>query len=105
MATLGRMLRTLDLRGRDRSAPHQLPRPDLGAEGPVADVRRILAEVKEHGDQAVRGFVAQFDHVELGDLRVEASTLAAALSSIPDELRRALEEARDSIRPRAISRS
>jgi histidinol dehydrogenase len=91
------MLRTLDLRGRDRSRPLQLPRPDLGAEGPVADVRRILAEVRSRGDAAVREFTRDFDKVEIGALRVEEAALHHALESIPSELRAALEEARDSI--------
>ncbi|HVB05847.1 MAG TPA: histidinol dehydrogenase [Acidimicrobiales bacterium] len=91
------MLRTLDLRGRDRTAPLDLPRPDLGAEGPVEQVRQILAEVRARGDEAIREYALSFDHVELDELRVEEAALDKALASISPELRAALEEARDAI--------
>ncbi|MDA8032973.1 MAG: histidinol dehydrogenase [Actinomycetota bacterium] len=91
------MLRTLDLRGRPAGAPLDLPRPDLGAEGPVAQVREILADVRRRGDEAVRELTARFDHVELDELRVPTEALEAAVASIPGELRVALTEARDAI--------
>ena len=91
------MLATLDLRGRDRSQPLDLPRPDLGAEGPVEQVRSILAEVRRRGDEAVRDFTRDFDHVELKELRVAPEALERALAAISPELREALTEARDAI--------
>lgn len=91
------MLRMLDLRGLPADAPLDLPRPDLGAEGPVEAVRTILGEVRLRGDAAVRELTERFDHVTLGDLRVPDAEIEAALDAIPPALREALVEARDSI--------
>jgi len=91
------MLTLLDLRGRAPDEPLALPRPDLGAEGPVEAVRAILADVRQRGDVAVREYTSRFDHVELDELRVPASELQAALARIPADLRTALSAARDSI--------
>lgn len=91
------MLRTLDLRGLPADAPLDLPRPDLGADGPVEDVRKILAEVRLRGDAAVRELTERFDHVALDELRVPQAALEAALEALPPALREALEEARDAI--------
>jgi len=91
------VLRILDLRGLPADALLDLPRPDLGAEGPVEQVRAILADVRGRGDVAVRELTQRFDGVELGDLRVPDSQVRAAPSQLPSELRRALEEAREAI--------
>ena len=58
------MLRTLDLRGTGSSALTDLPRPNLGEEGPIAEVRAILAQVREQGDQALYELTKRFDGVE-----------------------------------------
>ena len=91
------MLRTLDLRGRPADAPLDLPRPDLGAEGPLQQVRAILADVRHRGDEAVRELTERFDKVTLDTLRVPDAALEDALRAIPGDLREALSEARDAI--------
>jgi histidinol dehydrogenase len=91
------MLRTLDLRGRPVGAPFDLPRPDLGGEGPTEQVRAILAEVRSRGDAAVRELTERFDGVRLEELRVPEILLEEALEALPADLREALEEARDAI--------
>ncbi|MHB1973136.1 MAG: histidinol dehydrogenase [Acidimicrobiales bacterium] len=91
------VLELLDLRGLAAGEPLVLPRPDLGAEGPVEDVRAILREVRERGDDALRELTARFDGVELGEIRVAPPELEAALGRIPTALRLALTEARDAI--------
>ena len=91
------MLNFLDLRGWRPGSPLELPRPDLGGEGPVDAVRAILAEVRSRGDAAVREFTERFDHVHLDQLRVEQKTIDAALGRLPKDLVLALEEARDAI--------
>lgn len=91
------MLSFLDLRGVPADKPLHLPRPDLGAEGPVDAVRAILAEVRHRGDEAVRELTERFDGVKLGELRVPEEELTAALERIPAPLREALAEARDAI--------
>ncbi len=91
------MLKVLDLRGVPDDRALDLPRPDLGAEGPVDDVRAILADVRARGDAAVRELTKRFDGVDLGDLRVPQAELASALGRLNPELRDALVAARDAI--------
>ena len=92
------MLQMLDLRGVPAGAPLDLPRPDLGGEGPVEQVRAILADVRARGDAAVRELSERFDGVHLEELRVPDAELHDALARIDPALRAALEEARDAIR-------
>lgn len=91
------VLARLDLRGRTLGDPLDLPRPDLGAEGPVSDVRAIIAGVRAGGDSAIREFTRRFDHVDVPELRVRDREIEAALSRLPTSLRVALQEAHDSI--------
>ena len=92
------VLRRLDLRetGTD-DLRRRLPRPAAQTEPPIDEVRSLLAEVREHGDAAVRSFAARFDGVQLDELRVPQDEVAAALDEIPAELRDALEAAHDNI--------
>ena len=91
------MMQILDLRNSVPGEPLNLPRPDLRAEGPVAEVRKILLEVKNRGDAAVREFSVRFDGVQIDQLRVDESEIAGACGLIPKALLDALTEARDSI--------
>lgn len=87
----------LDLRNSAPGDPLDLPRPDLGAEGPVADVRAIIDEVRRRGDAAVREFTERFDNVVIEELRVDAREVEQACGAIPKDLLSALTEARDAI--------
>ncbi|MHB8669585.1 MAG: histidinol dehydrogenase [Acidimicrobiales bacterium] len=89
------MLCRLDLRGFAGDLRSRLPRPEAGGAAPVAEVRRILDEVRDHGDAALRALTARLDGVDLAEepLRVPSSALNAALGAIPDTLRQALESA------------
>ncbi len=91
------MLTLLDLRGRSRAERLDLPRPELSGEGPVDEVRAILAEVRERGDAALVELTERFDQVHLDRIAVPSEELSRALASIPVPLRDALEEARDAI--------
>ena len=91
------MMQILDLRNSAPGEALNLPRPDLGAEGPVADVRKILLEVKNRGDAAVREFSERFDGVQIDRIRVDDSEIRSAVDRIPKALLDALTEARDSI--------
>lgn len=91
------MLHVLDLRGSTADLRSLLPRPDLAGEGPVNEVRAIVAEVRAHGDAAVREYTRRFDGVDLDELAVPLEEAAAALSRIPVELATALTVARDNI--------
>ncbi|HRW37813.1 MAG: histidinol dehydrogenase [Acidimicrobiales bacterium] len=87
------MLNRLDLRGAGDDLRGKLPRPAQAAEGPVAAVKEILAEVRERGDEAVRDLTERFDGVRPASLRVPPDDIAAALQAIDPELRTALEAA------------
>jgi histidinol dehydrogenase len=95
--TLGEMLTSLDLRGYTGELRGVLPRPNLAGEGPVTEVRAIIASVRAHGDAALRDLTRRFDGVELGDLRVPDSEVAGAPDRIPADLWSALSEAHDAI--------
>jgi histidinol dehydrogenase len=65
-----------------------------------ADVRRIVAAVRRHGDRALLGFTRRFDGVRLRarDLRVPREALAAAWEGVPTAVRRDLALAARRIR-------
>jgi histidinol dehydrogenase len=68
-----------------------------GADSVAGDVREIVEDVREHGDVALRRYVARFDRVE-GDLRVPADALAAALDALDPAVRAGLEMAVANVR-------
>src|SRR5580765_8452309 len=63
-------------------------------------VRRILEDVLERGDEAVREYTCRFDGVELGprEWELDAAGWQSALSRIDPALRRALTRAVDRVR-------
>lgn len=63
----------------------------------MAAVQGILAQVRDGGDQALRGLTERFDGVRLDDLRVAPSDVEAALGAIPSSLLAAFEAAVDAI--------
>jgi histidinol dehydrogenase len=91
------VLHVLDLRQAAGELRQLLPRPDLAGEGPIAEVRAIVAEVKAHGDAALREYTRRFDGVDLDELSVPTGEAGRALERIPGELREALTIARDNI--------
>ena len=74
-ATLGDVLKTLDLRGTSPEVPADLPRPDQAGDEPVAVVRAILADGRARGDEALRELTRRFDGIEIGELRVPVSEI------------------------------
>jgi histidinol dehydrogenase len=92
------VLRRLDLRGAGLDLRDRLPRPAQAAEGPLAAVQAILADVRERGDAAVREYTARFDGAAPDSLRVDPAELTAALDRISPDLRAALQLAHDNIR-------
>ncbi len=91
------MLNRLDLRGVPATAPLGLPRPDLGGEAPVEEVRALIAEVRRRGDAALRELTQRFDGVEIDEIAVPPDEPGRALDRLPDGLRQALTEAHDAI--------
>ena len=60
---------------------------------PTQTVGRILQDVRQRGDAALREWTEKLDGVTLEALRLPASELQAALESLPAELRGSLEDA------------
>ncbi|MBS1253168.1 MAG: Histidinol dehydrogenase [Anaerolineales bacterium] len=65
---------------------------------PAQVVERILADVREKGDAALRAYTQRIDGVELDALAVTGAELDAAWHDTPPELREALELAADRVR-------
>ncbi|MDQ1727608.1 MAG: histidinol dehydrogenase, partial [Frankiaceae bacterium] len=89
------MLPRIDLRGRLEDARDLLPRAAVDVAFAVDAVRPTLDAIRVDGDVAVRIATAQFDEIELDDLRVPADEIEAAirdLDTIQPGLRAALEE-------------
>lgn len=61
-------------------------------------VDRIVADVREHGDAAIRKYVKAFEGVELGPLEVTGDELQAAYAALASELRSALEVSAERVR-------
>ncbi len=86
------VLDRVDVRGvRDLRAV--LPRPAGGGDDPavVEAVRRILADVRQRGDAAVRDCTERFDGVRIDELAVREEEWKRALDAIPADVRGALE--------------
>jgi len=71
----------------------------FGADLSAAEVvQRVLDDVRDHGDEAVRRYTKAFDGADIGDLMVGDAELDAALGSISPDVRDALETAAERIR-------
>jgi histidinol dehydrogenase len=62
-----------------------------------ADVRDVVARVREEGDVAVREFASEFDDVDVGNLDV-TDEADRAVEAIPDDIRGAIETAAANVR-------
>ena len=80
-------------------AAEQILNRDIRAEENVsAAVDAVLAEVKKHGDDALRAYTKRFDGVELQQLQVTQQELDEAWESLDAEFIRTLEMAAENIR-------
>lgn len=61
-------------------------------------VRRIIADVRERGDEAVRHYTSAFDGVDLDDMRVSDREIDEAVDRVSSEVIQALEFAAERIR-------
>lgn len=92
---------TLDLRGRALSTAELLsivPRSTSDVGSAADAVAAIIAEVREHGEDALLAQAERFDGVRPEALRVPAAALTAALDSLDAGVRRALEVAIERVR-------
>jgi histidinol dehydrogenase len=80
-----------------KSWPGLLRRPSFDHSRLEGQVKKIIREVAEKGDQAVRSFTREFDGVEIEALEVPAREIRAAGQSVSQPLKSAIEEARRNI--------
>ncbi|MGW6935940.1 histidinol dehydrogenase [Lentzea sp. NPDC054927] len=89
------MLSRIDLRGRT-TTPAQLraivPRAEMDVDAALHQVRPIVEAVAERGVDAVLEYTEKFDGVRPASVRVPASAISSALSSLDPAVREALEE-------------
>ena len=87
------MLTRIDLRtARDGELRGVLPRAAVDVESAVHAVRPLVDAVRDRGAAGVREATRRFDGVELGELRVPAGVLTAALAALDPAVRAGLAE-------------
>jgi histidinol dehydrogenase len=74
-----------------------LQRPYVDAAIVLASVRKILEEVKEKGDEAVRVFTQKFDGIDLQNIEVTREEIQKAEKQLPEELKQAIRQAKKNI--------
>ncbi len=74
-----------------------LKRPVKDAKDLNALVADVLCDVREHGDEAVKRYEVQFDHVQLSDLKVNEQEFMEAEAAVSPDLKAALQLAHNNI--------
>ena len=72
-------------------------RPHLDNQELAATVSAVLADVREHGDEAVIRYEERFDHVSLQTLAVTKTEMDEALAKVDADLLSALRQAHENI--------
>ncbi|WP_144873305.1 histidinol dehydrogenase [Microbacterium sp. 1.5R] len=89
-------MRTIDLRGRELSPADMLaavPRATQARAEALDTAARIVDDVRERGEAALRQQAETFDRVTGHEIRVPASHIEEALADLAPEVRSALDEA------------
>ncbi len=73
-------------------------RPHLDVAQLNQTVASVLADVRQRGDEAVKGYELKFDHIDLDSLIVTEQEIAEAEGLVSDELRKAIELAHENIK-------
>lgn len=79
------------------SWPEILQRPTQSLAEIEQRVLPILAEVKQHGDAALKAFARQYDGVEIDDLKVAETEINHAVAGVSEELKAAIQTAKSNI--------
>ncbi len=90
------MLRTIDLRGRTLTADEllaEVPRATAARDEALQTAARIVHDVADRGEAALREQAEKFDGVGAYEVRVPQAHLDEALAALDPEVRSALEEA------------
>ncbi len=75
-----------------------LQRHNADDEVVMESVQKILNEVKQSGDEAIRFFTKKFDHLELKEFCVTEEEIKNAASQIPADLKKAISVAKKNIK-------
>ncbi|MDR1775716.1 MAG: histidinol dehydrogenase [Actinomycetes bacterium] len=92
------LMRRIELAAGERLTEQILDRSGGIDDAIDATARAIVADVAARGDAAIKEYTARFDAVNLTDLRVPATDIAAAYDAVSPELVAALRKAADRIR-------
>ncbi len=82
---MNEMMRRIELARGERLTEKQLARSGGVDAEIIAATQRIVEDVRERGDAAVREYTARFDKVELSDMRVTSAEIEAAVASVGEE--------------------
>jgi histidinol dehydrogenase len=74
-----------------------IKRPSFDSKPLEETVTSILSDVKLNGDAAVKKYALQFDKAVLDDLKISEAEIAAAIALVSDELKAAIELAKNNI--------
>ena len=74
-----------------------LVRPTFDNVNLQEQVSKVLKEVQQNGDAAIKKYTAQFDGVELNDFVVTENEITLAIASLSNELKQAIETAANNI--------
>lgn len=74
-----------------------LSRPAIDSKSLFEKVGRIVSEVKQNGDKAVKKYTLQFDKVSIEELEVSQEEIEEASLQIPNQLKEAIEMCRRNI--------
>jgi histidinol dehydrogenase len=74
-----------------------IQRPQINNAALKNIVSEILLSVKQNGDEAIKKYSLQFDGVELNDLKVSDEEIKAALLVVDNELKNAIQLAKENI--------
>jgi len=77
--------------------PGIIQRPVFNSKPLEATVTFILEDVKSNGDEAVKKYAFQFDKVQLDELQVSETEIIEAVKLVDDDLKAAVETARNNI--------
>jgi len=80
-----------------KSWPEITRRPLADYSDKVGAVREVMLKIREEGDEAIREYTNQFDHVEIADFKVSASEIKTAVRKIGPELKKAISIAAKNI--------
>ena len=78
--------------------PQIVERPHLDVSELNQTVSAVLADVRQRGDEAVKGYELKFDHVDLAELAVSAEEMDEAEQLVSDELKEAIRLAHHNIK-------